>query len=289
MTPPVARYVYGREAFFRDDFPFAIRRVRNRAEDFNLAKRFRRMFWKITYVISGEGDYVIGGSRFPFRRNSLIVVHPGAETTYDISGEALELCNIVFDRTFLPETSAGLRDPFHFLDIFSADYRREYESPLYLLTATREIAALIRSLHHEFEEHAPNRETMLRLRFAELVLLILRRAERRGHRNPEWTAHYVRERIRHDFAGEFSQRALAGELRITPERLSRLYRERFGSGIMADLKRIRLEHAAELLRAGGLAATEAGRRSGFRDPSYFFRAFAAHFGCSPEQYRKGRI
>lgn len=288
MTPPVARFVYGREAFFRDDFPFAVRRVRNRTEDFNLSRRFRRMFWKITYVISGEGDYVIGGSRFPFRSNSLIVVHPGAETTYDIAGEALELCNIVFDRSFLPETSAGLRDPFHFLDIFSADYRREYESPLYLLTATREIAALIRGIYREFEGHEPNREAMLKLRFAELVLLILRRAERKGHRNPEWTAHYVRERIRREFAGEFSQRALAEELRITPERLSRLYREKFGVNIMAELKRVRLEHAGRLLKTG-TAPDEAAKQSGFRDPAYFRHCFAAHFGCPPERYRQGRF
>ena len=114
MTPPVARFVYGREAFFRDDFPFAVRRVRNLTEDFNLAKRFRRMFWKITYVISGEGDYVIGGSRFPFRRNSLIVVHPGAVGIVPILPDGrvalIDQFRITFERNIF-EIPAGTREP----------------------------------------------------------------------------------------------------------------------------------------------------------------------------------
>lgn len=281
----VSRYLYGREPFFRDDFPFAIRQVRNRTEDFNLDKRFRRMFWKITYVISGQGNYVIGDRKFPLRPNSLIVVHPGAYTTYEIEGDALELYNLVFDRTFLPKEFAELQDPLHFLRIFSAEYRQEYESPLYLLTATREIAALIRSIYREYESNEPNRKTLLQLRFSELLLLILRRTERKGHRNPEWTACYVRTYLQKHFKEEFSQQHLAAELRISPERLSRLYREHYGRSIMADLKELRLLYAADLLNDPAVTAPVAARKAGFRDTSYFYRSFAAQFGCSPEKYR----
>ena len=284
--PEVSRYLYGREPFFRDDFPFAIRQVRNRTEDFNLDKRFRRMFWKITYVISGQGNYVIGDRKFPFRRNSLIVVHPGADTTYEIEGDALELYNLVFDRSFLPKEFLQLEDPFHFLRIFSAEYHQEYESPLYLLTATREIVTLIRSIYREYENNEPNRKTMLQLQFSELLLLVLRRTETKGHRNPEWTAFYVREYLKEHFREDISLQALAKELRISPERLSRLYRERTGKSMMEEVKKLRLEYAADLLTRSTITATAAAEKSGFRDPSYFYRSFAARFGCSPEKYRK---
>ena len=243
------------------------------------------MFWKITYVISGQGNYVIGDRKFPLRPNSLIVVHPGAYTTYEIEGDALELYNLVFDRTFLPKEFAELQDPFHFLRIFSAEYHQEYESPLYLLTATREIASLIRSIYREYESNEPNRKTLLQLRFSELLLLILRRTERKGHRNPEWTACYVRTYLQKHFKEEFSQQNLAAELRISPERLSRLYREHYGRSIMADLKELRLLYAADLLNDPAMTAPVAARKAGFRDTSYFYRSFAAQFGCSPEKYR----
>lgn len=285
----VSRYLYGKEPFFRDDFPFAIRQVRNSAEDFNLDKRFRRMFWKITYVISGKGNYVIGNHKFPFRPNSLIVVHPGAETTYEIDGEALELYNLVFDRSFLGREFLHLEDPLHFLRIFSAEYHQELESPLYLLTANREITALIRSIYREYNSFEPNRKTLLQLRFSELLLLILRRTERKSHRNPEWTACYAREYLKQHFAGEFSQQQLAQELRITPERLSRLYKEFFGRSMMEELKSLRLDHAIQLLKTTADPVCVIARKAGFRDLSYFYRTFAAAAGCSPEQYRKNRL
>lgn len=285
MNEHFTRVLIPRNQYFHKDFPFAIRRTIDRSCDINIKKRFNRTFWKITYIISGEGKYIIGNQKFAFKRNSLLVVHPGADTTYDIKGDSVELYNLVFDRSFLGDDLKMVNDPFHLLQIFATTYSREYESPLFFLTATREIAALIRNIYNEFEYDLTNRKEMIRLRFLELLLLIIRRIETKGHRNPEWTANYVREYIRKNFAADFSVQKLAHELRISPERLSRLYHEYCGTSIMEELKTSRLCHAGDLLRTTNLPVTEIAHASGFNDSAYFFRSFRAFFKTTPEIFR----
>ena len=85
------KYVYKNKTFFNTRFPFAIRHVDNLKADFNLTKRFCREFWKITYVVSGTGSFVINDRKFPIQPRSLFLVHPSAFTTFDINEEKLNL------------------------------------------------------------------------------------------------------------------------------------------------------------------------------------------------------
>lgn len=279
-------HVYRAESFFSGDFPFAIRYEADRADEFNSSRRFRRKFWKITWIVSGSGNYIIGDLKFPFQPDTLIIVHPDACTTYEMEGKEIRLFNLLFSRSFLDDSLSELSDSYDFLRIFSREYERSFESPLYLLTANREIKSLIRKMYAEFEGNESNREALLKLYFMELILLILRRSGHKSDRNPEWTAFYAREYLRSHFQEEISQKDLAERLRITPERLCRIYREYYGHGMTRELLDLRLDHAASLLKTSDLCISEICDRSGFRDLRYFYRAFSGKFFCSPVQYRK---
>ncbi|MBO5306943.1 MAG: helix-turn-helix domain-containing protein [Lentisphaeria bacterium] len=289
MDKLITHITFPKERFFRDDFPFAIQKTVNNSYDVNTGYRFNRMFWKISYIISGTGYHVVGDQKFVLKPNSLIVTHPDADTTTDINGDCLELYNLVFDPSFLGHELDHIADPANMLNIFTATYSRKFESPLFCLTATREIAALIRSIHQEYNERNTNWQILVRLRFIELLLLIVRRTENKGHRNPEWTANYVREYLQKNFSGDVSVQQLAQELRISPERLSRLYREYFGSGIIEDLKGFRLRHAGEQLSGTMLSITEIIRASGFNDPVYFYRCFHKAYHTTPERFRQNKL
>lgn len=289
MDKQITRITFPKERFFSEDFPFAIQKTYNTSNDVNSGYRFNRMFWKISYIISGTGYHVVGDQKFALKPNSLVVTHPDADTTADINGDRLEIYNLVFDPSFLGHELEHIADPAHLLNIFTASYSREFESPLFCLTATREIAALIRSIYSEYKERSTNWQMLVRLRFIELLLLIVRRAESKGHRNPEWTANYLREYLQKYFAEDFSVQQFAQELRISPERLSRLYREYFGTGIIEDLKSFRLRHAGELLSGTMLSITEIIRASGFNDPVYFYRCFRKAYHTTPERFRQNKL
>ena len=280
--------VFNRHAFFSDDFPFAIRRGTNRPENFNLSKRFQRQFWKITLITEGTGFFVVGDRKFPFRKNTLIIVHPKELTTWDISGSRIELYNILFDNSLVPPELAAARDPYHLQRIFSSELDPGTTPPWRIMSAGRRICALIRTIYAEFTNDGLNREAMLRLYFHQLLLLLIRQSERKYRRHPEWTANYVQEYIRKNFTAELSLRKIASELRLTPERLCRLYKARFGRTIREEINGLRVEEACRLLKRDELSAAEAGRLAGFRDLSNFYRVFRALRGVSPREYRKRR-
>ena len=50
---------YKAEHFFSPDFPFTILHRINRAEEFNLSHRYLREFWKLVYILEGEGEFIV--------------------------------------------------------------------------------------------------------------------------------------------------------------------------------------------------------------------------------------
>ncbi len=104
-----AAKLYPGNWFYSDKFPFAIRITENSSGEFNTNTRFRREFWKIVLILEGSGNFLIGQCSYPIRKGSLFVVHPDAETTYDICGTHLKLCNIVFAGNFIADDFPHLK------------------------------------------------------------------------------------------------------------------------------------------------------------------------------------
>ncbi len=278
--------LYQKQSFFSDDFPFAIRHVENRSEDFNLSKRFLRQFWKITLIAEGTGFFVAANRKFPFRKNTLLIVHPRELTTWDIAGDKITLYNILFDRSMIPAELSRMQDPFHLQGIFAPEPDSETAAPWQIMSAGRQICTLIRALHAEFEGNELNREAMLRLGFHQLLLLLIRQSERKYRRHPDWTAHYVQEYIQQHYTSEISLRRIALELRLSPERLCRLYKAYFHRTIREEIHALRVRRACELLRDRTLTVGEVCRLAGFRDLSNFHRIFRSFVKVSPRQYRE---
>jgi two-component system response regulator YesN len=77
---------------------------------------------------------------------------------------------------------------------------------------------------------------------------------------------------------------VAGELRITPSYLSRLFSS-YGSITFVDyLTNVRMERAKELLRSGEYSIKEISSFVGYHDPNYFSRIFKKVTGRAPTDY-----
>ncbi|CAM3001368.1 helix-turn-helix domain-containing protein [Rariglobus hedericola] len=74
---------------------------------------------------------------------------------------------------------------------------------------------------------------------------------------------------------------LAEAAHSSPSHLSRLFTAEFGYGPTVHLRRLRLDHAAGLLRSGQANVTEAAFAAGYQSLGQFSRAFTEHHGKSP--------
>jgi AraC family transcriptional regulator of adaptative response / methylphosphotriester-DNA alkyltransferase methyltransferase len=80
--------------------------------------------------------------------------------------------------------------------------------------------------------------------------------------------------------------SVAHAIATSRRQLQRVFGERDTSFRM-ELQRVRMEHAAELLRQGGIPVGAVARAVGYRQPAQFSKAFRRHHGCPPSEVRAG--
>ncbi|POA29684.1 MULTISPECIES: helix-turn-helix transcriptional regulator [unclassified Pseudomonas] len=87
------------------------------------------------------------------------------------------------------------------------------------------------------------------------------------------------------FRDNIDQRDVAKRCGMTTFRFSRLFKEAYGLGFMDYILNKRMNFAKELLGNSQMPITSIGYEAGFKDPSYFARAFKHFANCTPSEYR----
>ncbi len=94
--------------------------------------------------------------------------------------------------------------------------------------------------------------------------------------------------IEQHFRDSIDQRELAQRCGMTTFRFSRLFKEANGLGFTDYILDKRMNFAKELLDNSQMPITSIGYEAGFKDPSYFARAFKQFTNCTPSEYRLAR-
>jgi AraC family transcriptional regulator, regulatory protein of adaptative response / methylphosphotriester-DNA alkyltransferase methyltransferase len=91
--------------------------------------------------------------------------------------------------------------------------------------------------------------------------------------------------IERDYRDEYlSLSAVARSIATSRRQLQRVFGER-DTSFRGELQRVRMAHAAELLRQGGVPVGAVARAVGYRQPAQFSKAFRRHHGCPPSEMR----
>ena len=90
--------------------------------------------------------------------------------------------------------------------------------------------------------------------------------------------------LKRDLANPPPLEALGREVGCSPFYLSRIFSEHMGKTISQYIRQLRMDRAAELLRAGELNVTEVAMEVGYSSSSHFSVAFHETFGCCPGLY-----
>jgi PAS domain S-box-containing protein len=96
------------------------------------------------------------------------------------------------------------------------------------------------------------------------------------------------EQIESEYALGITLRTMSATVGRQPAYLGRLFHQETGASVRDYLTRVRLEHAAELVRAG--VKIEAVALSvGYRSKKNFYQRFKRHYGTTPVRYRTGAV
>ncbi|SDJ94281.1 helix-turn-helix transcriptional regulator [Pseudomonas indica] len=92
--------------------------------------------------------------------------------------------------------------------------------------------------------------------------------------------------IEQHYTEQIDGKTMAQLCGMTPFRFSRLFKQTHGIGFVEFVLQKRMERAKDLLCNSQMPVTSIAYTVGFKDPSYFARAFKQYFECSPSDFRR---
>jgi len=94
------------------------------------------------------------------------------------------------------------------------------------------------------------------------------------------------EQLKNNFSNEITLEEVASTLNVTPQYLSKVFKEDTGITFKEYLTELRIEMSKTLLRNGELSIKDICYKVGYNDTSYFIRAFKKFEGLTPKDYQK---
>ncbi|MBN8216168.1 MAG: helix-turn-helix transcriptional regulator [Spirochaetes bacterium] len=99
----------------------------------------------------------------------------------------------------------------------------------------------------------------------------------------------IREHMRECCHLPINRSSVARSFGLSPDHISRLFREAGSLGFHKYLDELRLGRACALLAPGKIPVAEVARQCGFNEPGYFIKVFRRHYGTSPGRWRGAEV
>ena len=240
---------------------------------------FPEIFW----IESGEGSHLINGESFRLAQGDLVFMRPSDAHGYAKMGEmGLRLMNFAY--------SPLVRR--HFLRRYGAEAGRIFAPKGGLPFQIRIDRASLERLSKAAWSLVLGRPSLAALDkfLLEMMQLASGAAESSGQEEeiPEWlgAARLKASEPETFVKGVSAFVELCGR---SPEHVSREFRRCFGCSPSDWINSLRLDYAASLLRSGQAPVKEIAAACGWRELSFFHRAFKRRFASSPRSYRRSSL
>lgn len=236
-------------------------------------------FCKLLLLVSGKGTYVVDGQRYQLQPGDAVLVGSRSVHRPEMEpGAAYERIIIYISPEFLQRASAA---DCELSELFSGE-----RGHVLRLKDGKKIFALAAALEKELSGEEFGREILSSAALLRLLVEIGRAFRRKDAQTPRPVIPEnprVLEMMRYidaHLAEDLDVDALAEKFYVSKYHMMRQFRRETGFTVHTYLSQRRLIHARELI-GGGMRATEACYRSGFRSYSSFTRAYGKHFGTTP--------
>ncbi len=238
-------------------------------------------FYKLVFLLSGSGSYNVEGRHYQLVSGDIVLV--GSRCVHKPHFEP----GIMYERVILyisPELlRTGSTADYSLEDLFSGE-KSHVLRPTDVFR--RKMLAMTAQLESEMSGAEPGASVLAQCVLFEMLVWIGRemavgRASLPGPSAPK--DEKIREILRYiddNLTEDLSIDDLAARFYISKYHMMRRFREETGSSIHTYLSDKRLLMARDLI-SGGVSATDACFRSGFRSYSAFSRAYGKLFGVTP--------
>jgi AraC-like DNA-binding protein len=284
-------YKYKSRRFFNTEFPFFIRKFTHSSQSCDGRQVRQREFWKIIYVLEGDGWKIINKKRYPLSPGCLFLIHPDDKTSFAINSESITIYNILFLPELIQFGLNELNDDFNFFSIFQQNFYDnisvDRRGQLYVLESKPEIEYIIKKMNRVFIAEKVNYQSLIKLQLLELLVLISQQSSRALKKSRKKDiVKYINLFLKQHYTQEISLSLLANEVHLNKTYLSRIFKEETGMRVMELLLQQRIQAASDALINSKATISEVCYNSGFNDLSYFYRAFKKSQGLNPGDYRK---
>ena len=274
-------------------FPFAVYHGTGfSADDVEAGRTYmhRHHSLEINCCLQGQGRYVIGDTVYDIAPGDLFIINDlEYHQAINISGD-MKLLVVVFDPDLVlsgGEDYALIRAFYEWKTGFK--HRIAADSPM--LSA---IFPLLTEIDQEWQQQEVGYRMVLRALLLKLLAMLYRSFERTegyAEKISRFQNGYVRlapaiAMIDTRFAEPLTLEQLADSVHMNRNYFSTLFSQRMGCPASEYIVRRRLRHALQLLMGTDASVISIALDSGFRNVSYFNRAFKAQFGVSPGKYRE---
>ena len=242
---------------------------------------------ELVFVKRGAGLVQVGAASCPAYQGDIFIFTPGTlHALRQAEGQRMEYENIIFELELLGGAE----------DLCAEKYLLPLQSGRLLLPARLtpndlcylQAAACLREVEEANRAKLPGYELLVKGALLRFLSLLIAQGKQQL---PAETADTQRLKavlqwISVHYAEGLRVADAAGVCSFSSSHFMRWFRQMTGQSFVAFLNEYRLNAAAEALHATDETVLTIASRCGFENLSYFNRAFKAHFGMTPREYRK---
>ena len=242
---------------------------------------------ELVYVKKGSGIVQVGVNAYPAEQGDIYIFAPGTLHALHQRGQAvMEYENIIFELELLGGAE----------DLCAEKYLLPLQSGRLSLPARLtpndlcylQAAACLREVEDANRAKLPGYELQVKGALLRFLALLLAQGRQRLAAETADTQRLkaVLQWLSAHYAEPLRVADAAGVCSFSASHFMRWFRQMTGQSFVAFLNEYRLNAAAEALQATDETVLTIASRCGFENLSYFNRAFKAHFGMTPREYRK---
>jgi AraC-like DNA-binding protein len=240
---------------------------------------------EINYVKRGTCTMRFDTGLVRFYEDDCMILYPNAEHYFEVDRTKCILVQIQFNLSNFPELTPQpeIEQKIHFLHDVLTNKRNFIK-----ISDKKNIRFSIERIILEQQERKDNYETLARLYFGELFILLSREIKDLLKSNQIIHNDHLGKAldfINSKYFDDVDMQMVADETGVSPRYLRKLFSEYLGISPVDYITSLRIAKAKELMKDPAQSLKEIGYAAGFGNQQYFSKRFKLETGFSPNDYR----